>query len=71
MATKRKRLARNVVPELTPAQLFELITGISVHPDRYAFKNRNAMREAWRDHAPEIKAWRDKHYPGEGIWIEP
>lgn len=55
--------------ELTPAQLFELCTGISVHPDHFILDD-DEMVCAWRDYEDAIRAYRDQFYPKREIWIE-
>lgn len=56
--------------ELTPAQLWELVCGFSVHPDRSAFVDDEEMRQAWRDHEDQVRDWQRQYYPESDIWIE-
>jgi hypothetical protein len=58
------------IDELTGAQLWELVTGISVHPDHFSFADDDEMDQAWRDHEATIREWRDRYYSGDSIWIK-
>jgi len=71
MPTNRQVRTRNPIPSLTVQQLWELVTGISVHPDRWSFAGgQREMLQAWHDHADAIRAWRDEKKPRTEIWIE-
>jgi Ni/Co efflux regulator RcnB len=61
---------KSKISELSAPQLWELVTGMSIHPDRWSFENFAEMRHAWRDHEQTIRDWRDKNLPGDSIWIE-
>jgi len=66
----RKMRVAKARMELTPAQLWELCTGFSVNVDHWQFIDWAEMVAAWHDHADKVRAWRDRFYPGDPIWIE-
>jgi len=59
----------NTVTNLDAPTLWELSTGISIHPDHFRF-SESEMVELWHKHRDEIESYNAKHRRGEPIYVE-